>query len=550
VSALLQRVADALRAGRSREVIEATDQVIADPRASVDLIAAIGVVCQRAGAAPQAARAYRWVLERRPGDLEISNNLANTLSSLGQYAEAAELLRALLEVHGAHAPTLSNLGVILRKCGDLDGAEQHYRQALAADPEHLLAASNLSGLLETGQQLEEAERIASTALAAHPGHPSLSMTRARCQRARGDIAGAIATLSAVAGADLAQRAPGVLYQLAQLQDRAGDHAAAWGTLTAVNMAVRDAWRVAGGATEPPVEAIATASRRVPVWTDDDPPSESPAFIVGFPRSGTTLVGQILRAHGATEVMTELPMIEDCQRELGVATPYPEGLAELEPAELDRLRRHYFERAEHYLGHAPQGLLVDELPLNTLKVGLIHRLFAAAPIVLVVRHPCDVVLSCLFQEFGAGRALGGAGAGGLSAAAYLLDLQEAAAYYDAVMDSFQTQVDRLRLQVHRLRYEDLVDDLEATAGGLCQALGLEYRATMRDFHTVPTRAGSIRTPSYHQVTQPIYTHARYRWTAYRDQLASVFPILEPWVAAHGYPALDAPLGAPLDAELAR
>jgi hypothetical protein len=173
------------------------------------------------------------------------------------------------------------------------------------------------------------------------------------------------------------------------------------------------------------------------------------------------------------------------------------------------------------GALRKRVFVDKQPMNAVLLPLIHRLFPAAPIVLAVRDPRDVVLSCYQQRFGMNVAM-----------FQLLRLDSATAYYDAVMRLIAVCREKLPLRVHPVKYEDVVTDFEATLRGLLGFLGLEWDERVRGY-TDTARERAIGTPSAAQVVRPLYGSARGRWRNYRTFLEPHLPTLSAWAASFGY-----------------
>ena len=174
---------------------------------------------------------------------------------------------------------------------------------------------------------------------------------------------------------------------------------------------------------------------------------------------------------------------------------------------------------------PEGrspLVVDKLPLNTIKAGLIHRIFPQARFLFVQRHPCDCVLSCFMQNFKLNDAM-----------VNFLDLADAAQVYDEVMTLWQQYQAVLPLRVHTVRYETLVEAFEETVTPILDFLGVGWDDGVQNYGETALRRGKIDTPSYDQVTQPLYTRARGRWKRYRNHLQPVLPLLLPWARHFGY-----------------
>jgi hypothetical protein len=260
----------------------------------------------------------------------------------------------------------------------------------------------------------------------------------------------------------------------------------------------------------------------------EPPADglaSPIFVVGFPRSGTTLTQQILAAHPALETAEELPLLSALQRRVpefsASGAPYPEGLADLTGEGIGALRGAYWRAAEEAVDLAEGKRLVDKLPLplTLVHLGLVRRLFPQAKIVVALRDPRDVILSCFMQAFEANEAM-----------VHFNDLGTAARLYAEVMGLWLDLREGVGLDAHAFRYESLVAEPAATVAAICEHLGLDYSDSLLGYHQ---SSRPVATPSYRDVAEPVYSRAVGRWRNYRDHLKEVAPILAPFVAALGY-----------------
>ena len=262
----------------------------------------------------------------------------------------------------------------------------------------------------------------------------------------------------------------------------------------------------------------------PAWRDSwrdvlvDDGRDDPVFLLGFPRSGTTLLDTILMGHPDTVVMEEQPPLNHVDEELGGMS----ALATLDADGVAAARKRYFEEVEKIQPLPPGKLLIDKSPLFLYRAPLIHRLFPRARIILALRHPCDVILSCFMSNFRLN-----------SAMANFLRLEDAAAFYDLSFSHWRKSHSLLPLNVHTVVYEELVEDVGAVVGPLLDWLGLERNVEMLDHQKTAKARGLITTASYSQVTEPIYKRASGRWERYRRHLAPVFDSLAPWATALGY-----------------
>ncbi len=249
----------------------------------------------------------------------------------------------------------------------------------------------------------------------------------------------------------------------------------------------------------------------------------PIFLIGFPRSGTTLLDQILDSHPALQVIEEQALIENIYRNLAqTAAGYPAALATLDTDQIRKLRQQYFDHAARYLEAGAGTHFIDKLPLNTADIGLIARLFPEARIILALRHPCDVCLSCFMQAFAPNDAM-----------ANFYTIEDTARLYAEVMGLWQHYESLLPLNYHRVKYEDIVADFAGETRRLLNFLGLDWDARVLEYNRHARARKHINTPSYNQVTEEIYTRARYRWQRYDEQLRPVMPMLAPFIDYFGY-----------------
>jgi tetratricopeptide (TPR) repeat protein len=261
------------------------------------------------------------------------------------------------------------------------------------------------------------------------------------------------------------------------------------------------------------------------WTSLPSPQgrQNPVFVVGFPRSGTTLLEQMLDAHPDFRSMDERAFIHELTERMEmVGQQYPADLANLTRSDADQLRSVYARMVGKVLPDLGSKQLVDKNPLNMLCLPMIMRLFPEAPIILCLRHPCDVLLSCYFQPF--------------RSPAYMVmcsSLQRLAEGYVQAFEQWQKQVEVFRPHLLEWRYESVVGDFDANVASLGRFLELEDASPMARFAEHARDKPFISTPSYAQVTQGISSKAVNRWHAYRDMFEPVLPTLRPIMQRLGY-----------------
>jgi tetratricopeptide (TPR) repeat protein len=516
-----------------------------------------------AGDARQARDAWQAVAAARPSDWRAWSNLGNACAALELWEEATDALRRAVAINPAEPAIRRNLAAALGNSGLAEDAVAEFEQAVRMEPGHapsrltlarLLAdlgryqdsmahldevskssakdgfavdPGNAEGVRELGLLLERTSRMVAlrellvAASAAGVGKGQLGYLWAASELREGRAAEARAMLLTESPAADPERWHRLM---AKICDALGETDAAFAAAEAMNAAVRNAddWRARGADYRARLRALAELVR--PEWTGRLPqlePSErrAPAFLIGFPRSGTTLLDTFLMGHPETEVLEEVHMLDAALLVIGKLADLPE----CPPETLRRAREAYFEEFDRNVPAGFDGLVVDKLPLNMLGAPLIHSLFPDARFIFAQRHPCDAVLSGYMQSFVMNDAM-----------ACFLDIADAADLYDVAMEVWTRACRALPLEVHTLVYEQLVADPEAALRPLVDFLGLEWREELLDHRSTAKRRGAIITPSYDQVTEPLDPRPSGRWRRYADQLQPVLPVLLPWADRLGYP----------------
>ena len=251
--------------------------------------------------------------------------------------------------------------------------------------------------------------------------------------------------------------------------------------------------------------------------------ESPVFVVGFPRSGTTLLEQMLDAHPDFRSMDERAFIYELMKRMQLAgQTYPADLATLTQPQVNQLRDIYDDMVRRVVPDLSHHRLVDKNPLNMLCLPMIARLYPEARIILCLRHPCDVLLSCFMQPF-------------RSPAFMVLcsSLKRLAEGYVQSFEQWYRHVEVFAPRVLEWRYESVVSRFDDHVARLGQFLDVDDASPMARFAEHARAKGYISTPSYTQVTEGIHAKAVNRWHAYREHFEPVLPILRPMMERLGY-----------------
>ncbi len=464
-----------------------------------------------------------------------SHNLMGMIMTEANRPQVGEFhYRRALELLGQRQPILlANLAWNLKNQGKMAAARALYEESAALAPNILQTLLGWARMEETDRNFTAAEALLDRADALVPGHPSVLLHRAVVRGRAKDYDAALAIL-----AQMEAQSPGAglgtneLLEKGRLLDKMGRFDEAFDAFTdgkRKNVELSGTVYLAEQAADlaARLKAYFTASRlRIVPRAKPVEAGPRPIFILGFPRSGTTMVEQTLSAHPKVSAGDELTFVHDIAnlmpRMLNSPVTYPEALADLwmgdQSEGLDNLRDYYLQRVRQ-LGIVEPGAtrFTDKMPLNETHMGLIALMFPDAPLIHVLRHPLDIVLSVYSNHLTHGFYCANA-------------LETIARHYVLVMDLVDHYRREMALKYLAVRYEDIVDDQETHVRRMLAFADLPFDRRCLKFHENKRYA---RTASYAQVTEKLYDSSRFRYRHYLKHLAPVIPLLEPVMARLGY-----------------
>jgi len=467
-----------------------------------------------------------------PADVGVRQALGLVLHRLERYREALAHFDAVVAAQPDFAPAHGVRGLALEALGEISSARAAYDRALELQPENFAAMAGAASLASRRGAHAEARDLAERVLRAAPGYPDAVMSLASADLAQGAPEAAEARLrdlSADRRATPQQQALaiGLLGDVLDAQGRAEEAFAAYsGCNERLIEAYRDRFGSGQSALAYVAEMIETL-RHAPsgAWSATPEPSAGGAsdhvFLMGFFRSGTTLLEQVLASHPRVEALEERETLVDAIEAYGRRPQDLMQFAAAGDADLTRLRQAYWARVAEE-GARPAGkVFVDKQPLNAFKLPLIAKLFPEAKVLFARRDPRDVVLGCFRRRFA------------MSAPTYqMLTLRGTADYYDAAMRLGARIGHDFPLDQLVVRHEALIEDFDAVAQEVCAFLGLEWSEAMRDF-AARVRDRGIATPSAAQLTGGLSGEGVGHWRWYAKPMAAVLPTLAPWVDTFGY-----------------
>ena len=249
----------------------------------------------------------------------------------------------------------------------------------------------------------------------------------------------------------------------------------------------------------------------------------PIFLIGFPRSGTTLLDTILRTNKSIEIIEEKPVLRNFLRNLDIKIKNNfNHLDNLDKKFIQNMQNFYFEEREQYLENKKTKIVIDKMPLNIIYIAEILRFFPNAKFIFALRNPYDSILSCFMQQFELNPAMKN-----------FTSLESSVILYDLVMKLWTIYRDVFSINCHFIKYEDLVTDFEKTTKEIFKFLEIDWSDNTKNFYMTAKKRLNISTPSYNQITSPLYSRSIGRWKNYEKEFKGLKNILDPWLDEFNY-----------------
>lgn len=476
----------------------------------------LGLVAAETGRIGEAVPLLEAAVQRGP-EAEHLAQLARSLIMLRRDGEAADAARRALGLAPADTMTLDTIGCVLARVGDHEGSVAPFEQAVAAAPDNLDYRYNLAAACGFTGRVDAAHAHYEAIVAADPGNARAHYALSILSRQTPEANHVERLERALATTRQPEDALRIQYALAKEQEDLGRSGEAFRHLSAANDAHKRAIRYDFAQDEAIFDAL-EAAFSAPLPPADGLGDDAPIFIVGMPRTGTTLVDRILSSHPDVASAGELQAMPLAVKQLSGTRSRlvidAETVRASMAADPHTIGETYMRRASH---HRPAGSprFIDKLPANFLYVGHIARALPRARIVCLRRDPMDTLWSNYKNLF----------ASQSGYYAYSYDIMDTARYY-ARFDRLMALWERLfPAHVLQLSYEALVADQEGETRRLLEHCHLTWDPACLAFHE---NKAAVATPSAAQVRRPINADAVARWKAYEAELAPA----RDWLASQG------------------
>ncbi|MCH8221765.1 MAG: sulfotransferase, partial [Proteobacteria bacterium] len=461
----------------------------------------------------EAIATFQVLLERWPDDARSWAGMGAALQFQGSYAQARSCYQRAIGIDPKLVEAHSNMGTVLQSLRDIPGSEASYRHALKLNPSHQDALAGLASVLDWQGKYPEALDVLEVAVRQGSRHPDLLVTWAgltrRCDRQE----------QAIGRLQEELRRPGVPrvasermnFALGDLHNDVKQYADAFAAYRQGNRLKNVQFDVAG--FNRMVENVSGYFNRDRISQSGSLPfGENMIFIVGMPRSGSSLIEQILASHPNVFAAGELSYLSDLvfsiQEVTGNKQEFPFCLDQLSAGDLSAAANTYLEKATAGMADG-ETRVTDKMPSNFVHLGLINLLFPQARVIHSQRHPLDIGLSCYFQNFSA------------MGMQFAFDLEDIGHYYRAYRRLMDHHRQAISLPMLEIVYEDLIEDFESQVRKLLEFCGLEWDPACLEFHRLER---NVITSSHAQVRKPVYRDSSGRYKNYLDHLQPLIEIL--------------------------
>ena len=494
-----------------------------------------------------------------PNNEKIFNNLGLIYLNLGQNDKALETIKKAINLNSNSSTAFCHLGMIYLSSGNINEASNSYLKSIKLNPNNITANYNLGNLFKRINNIEKSEQYLSKTIELDPIHlpaynnllelfdlsnqndkfeallkkgennfqqnSTIILFRAKLYYKHKKFREVVKTLERIKfGVDENFKEDTRLEIIAKSHDQLGNYNEAYKFFEQTNE-----FKFKTDKNKANKEIFLNLiKKRISYFSSlndndwkkqkNEDNFEDPIFLIGFPRSGTTLLDTILRSHPSIDVLEEKPIIDKFVEKLDekIESKF-DNLKSLNPSLKKEMRNFYFNQKNKYLGNNQRAIIIDKMPLNIIYVGEIFRFFPNAKFILAIRDPRDCVLSCFMQNFLLNNAM-----------ANFLNLNDGAKMYDLVMKLWQIYTNKFSINFHTIKYEDLVSNFKKSVSNLLIFLDTSWSEEVSEYYKTSQKRGMISTPSYNQVSQPLYSKSIGRWKNYENELSGVKQDLENWI----------------------
>ncbi len=512
----LAHAAEHQKEGRYKEAAQLYGEILRNNPKHVDALRMLGVLALGEGQIDEAERLFRRAVSIAPDFVNAIIDLGGTLKEQSRIGEAIECYKQAIALEPSNVKAHYQLASTLSPAALTYDAIESYNRVLELRPRHAGAMLGLGHTLKTVGRQEGAIRAYRDCIRTKPDKGETYWSLANLKTYRLTDEDITEMESRVEGGDLTDESRvNFLFALAKAYEDRREFDRAWKYYSEGNSIRRMLEYYDPVRTEVKNDAIVKVFDQAFLEqnTGLGNPDSAPIFVVGLPRSGSTLIEQILASHSMVEGTSELPYVRRVEHSLSKnradGVNYPEAVRELGEPHFKSLGQDYLDAAQlHRTEGAPR--FIDKMPNNFPSVGIIHLMLPNAKIIDARRHPLDSCLSCYRQLFGMGQPF-----------TYdLTDIGEYFLQYQRMMDHWH---EVLPGRILTVQYEDVVSDFETQVRRLLEYCELPWEDACLHYHETDR---PVRTASSEQVRQPVYTKSVNFWRNHEEHLGELIEVLTP------------------------
>ena len=480
----------------------------------------------------EAINYFQKAIQIQPDYSHAYNNLGSVLKELEHHEKAINYFQRAIQIQPDLIDARLNLGITFKELGNFKKATEYFQHVIKIQPSNVKAHQNLIESYERANKEKDLEEAISNAKNFVKEKNIIKLYEAVILYNKDKFSEAINFLESISfdKNDIKNEIRRV-DTLARCYDRINDNDNAFRYFEIANSLSPNLMKINRFNKNRYLERIKVRADffsrpEIKKWKNlkSSKVKLNPIFLIGFPRSGTTLLDTILRSHPKIEVIEEKPMVEELINSL---KELPQGglkdLENITDIQLEKMRKVYMDSLKSNIQNGNNSkIYIDKHPLNMIYAGEIFKIFPNSKFIFSLRHPCDCVLSCFMQNFVMNDAM-----------ANFLNLNDAAHLYDVVMKLWSQYISIFKITHHEVKYENLVESFEPTVKSVLSFLELPWDNSLLKYTITAKKRENIATASYSQVTKPIYSHADGRWKKYEKQMSNIYPILEPWIKKFKY-----------------
>ena len=455
---------------------------------------------------------------------EAYSNIGNVYYKMGEFQTAQTYYLNAAKHRKHNAEVYYNLGVNSIELSKFEDAQNYFKIAIQIDPLHAKAYTNLCSNYEKSNEITKAKEVlllARTRLTVLP--PTLVLLEAQLAFREELYKDVLENVENTNLRNLEDNHLANAYELmGKCYEKIGEYKSAFDSFSKMNLTIKNTSNFSRQNKSKFLMRVQNINNDLRTHGHEARSASIKSawdkhliFLIGFPRSGTTLLDSVLRSSKQTLVLEEKPFITQSIKKIGD----PHSLTQINNLSTDDLlsaNEFYRRKWSQEPTYRPELVLIDKLPLNLVEIPFILRCFPNSRFIMAIRHPMECIFSSWTQNFKLNEAM-----------VNMLDLEDASTLYDQAMSIYAFYKSRYPSLFHEIKYEDLVNHFDETTKNLAAFVGIPWEEDFRNFYVVAQDRDRINTPSYTQVTKPIYKTSLTRSDKFESELSKIVTKINPW-----------------------